>query len=337
MIFLFDNPFSNSFSAIRLKNVLFVFELNINLLLLDKFRENEYEIHFKSKLCQIRKNTAIINGIYWQNLTYFDFKPKTKKAFILTDSDLWHVRMGHIDQKVFNKLSKTITDVKYSRKDFQTEHICEIYAKTNLISKIKKFSDDQTIIYLKNVFLDICDSISLTTFFKKIYFATFVNQIIKWLKIRFLHIKNNVIQIIKNFITFEKTQLNQFIKKFHADNVRKFIANILKNYYVQKNINSTYSASYTSQQNDAAERINRTLINKVKTMLTQSKLPRKYWNEAVLTASYFYNWISHLAINFTTPFETKFGKISDLNNIYVWESSVWKKFFNITKLTSQAE
>ena len=95
---LFDNSSLDSFSAIWLKNVLFVFELNINLLSLNKFWKNEYEIHFKFKLCQIKKNTAIINGIYWQNLTYFNFKFKTKKAFILTDSDFWHARMGHIDQ-----------------------------------------------------------------------------------------------------------------------------------------------------------------------------------------------------------------------------------------------
>ena len=36
---LFNNSFSNSFSAIRLKNVLFVFELNINLLFLNKFKK----------------------------------------------------------------------------------------------------------------------------------------------------------------------------------------------------------------------------------------------------------------------------------------------------------
>ena len=51
--------------------------------------------------------------------------------------------MRHIDQKAFNKLLKTITDVKYSRKDFSTtKHFCEICAKTNLISKIKKISNN---------------------------------------------------------------------------------------------------------------------------------------------------------------------------------------------------
>ena len=88
--------------------------------------------------------------------------------------------------------------------------------------------------------------------------------------------KNNVIQIIKNFIIFEKKQLNQFVKKFHADNVKQFIVNILKNYYVQKNINSIYLTPYIPQQNDVAERINRILIKKIKIMLTQSKLSRKY-------------------------------------------------------------
>ena len=74
---------------------------------------------------------------------------------------------------------------------------------------------------------------------------------------------------------------------------------------------------YISQQNDVAERINQTLINKIKTMLTQSKLSRKYWGETVLAADYFYNRTLHSVINFTTSFKTKFGKTPDLNNIYV--------------------
>ena len=305
---------------------------------MNKFRENGYEIHFEPKLCQIRKNTAIINGTYRQNLIYFDFKPKTEKAFVLTDSDLWHARMGHIEQKALNKLSKAVTGVEYSRKDSPAaKHLCEICAETNLTSKIKKTSGDQASTYLKSVFSDICDSISSATFFKKTYFATFVNQVTKWLKVRLLYTKNDVIQAIKNFIIFEKKQSGQFVKKFHVDNVRKFIANTLKNYYVQKNINSTYSTPYTPQQNGVAERINRILINKVRAMLTQSKLSRKYWSEAVLAADYFYNRTPHSTINFTISFEIKFGKTPDLSNIYVWGSSVWKKLFNIIKLTFQAE
>ena len=93
--------------------------------------------------------------------------------------------------------------------------------------------------------------------------------------------------------------------------------------------------SYISQQNDVAKRINWILIDKVKIMLTQSKLSRKYWNKTVLITYYFYNKTLHSTINFIILFEIKFDKISNLNNIYVWKSSVWKKFFNIIKLTFQ--
>ena len=138
--------------------------------------------------------------------------------------------------------------------------------------------------------------------FQRDLFCNFVDQTTKRLEVRFLHIKNDVIQIIQNLIIFEKNQLDQFVKRFPADNVKEFIANILKNYYVQKNISSTYSTPYTPQPNGAAERINRTLINKIRTMFTQSKLPRKYWNEAVLAADYFYNRTPHSIFNFTIPF-----------------------------------
>ena len=141
---------------------------------MNKFQKNEYEIHFKLKLCQIKKNFAIINDIYQQNLTYFNFKPKTKKTFVLTHSDFWHVRMGHIDQKVFNKLSKIITDVKYSHKHSPTtKHLCEICAKANLISKIKKISNDKIKIYLK-IFFQTFVILSVWLYFSKRFILQFL-------------------------------------------------------------------------------------------------------------------------------------------------------------------
>ncbi|KXJ79375.1 hypothetical protein RP20_CCG001137 [Aedes albopictus] len=46
---------------------------------------------------------------------------------------------------------------------------------------------------------------------------------------------------------------------------------------------------YTPQQNGVAERMNRTLVEKARCMLNDSKLPKKFWAEAVSTAAYLVN------------------------------------------------
>ncbi|GJY57112.1 putative ribonuclease H-like domain-containing protein [Tanacetum coccineum] len=54
-----------------------------------------------------------------------------------------------------------------------------------------------------------------------------------------------------------------------------------------------YSVARTPQQNGVAERRNRTLIEAARTMLADSKLPTTFWAEAVNTACYVQNSVSH--------------------------------------------
>ncbi|GJY78307.1 ribonuclease H-like domain-containing protein [Tanacetum coccineum] len=56
-----------------------------------------------------------------------------------------------------------------------------------------------------------------------------------------------------------------------------------------KGIKQEYSNARTLQQNGVAERMNRTLIEVVRTMLADSLLPTTFWAEAVSTACYFFN------------------------------------------------
>ncbi|GJU95292.1 ribonuclease H-like domain-containing protein [Tanacetum coccineum] len=51
-----------------------------------------------------------------------------------------------------------------------------------------------------------------------------------------------------------------------------------------------FSVARTPQQNEVAERRNRTLIEAARTMLADSKLPTTFWAEAVNTACYVQNW-----------------------------------------------
>ncbi|GKG18688.1 putative ribonuclease H-like domain-containing protein, partial [Tanacetum coccineum] len=54
-------------------------------------------------------------------------------------------------------------------------------------------------------------------------------------------------------------------------------------------IKQEYSNARTPQQNGVAERMNRTLIEAARTMLTDSLLPTTFWAEAVSTACYIFN------------------------------------------------
>ncbi|GJU14452.1 ribonuclease H-like domain-containing protein [Tanacetum coccineum] len=74
-----------------------------------------------------------------------------------------------------------------------------------------------------------------------------------------------------------------------CDNGTEFKNNDMNQFCGMKGIKREFSVARTSQQNRAAERKNRTLIEAAKTMLADSLLPTTFWDEANSTACYVQN------------------------------------------------
>jgi hypothetical protein len=50
---------------------------------------------------------------------------------------------------------------------------------------------------------------------------------------------------------------------------------------------------YVLEQNDEIERLNKTLMYKVRSMLTERKIPKEMWDEIIKTTAYLSNRSSH--------------------------------------------
>jgi hypothetical protein len=67
-----------------------------------------------------------------------------------------------------------------------------------------------------------------------------------------------------------------------------------------------------------AERINRTLMNAVRTMLTAATLCNELWGEALLHATLLHNRIPVAAIKVKSPYEAISGNVPDLEDIKIF-------------------
>lgn len=63
------------------------------------------------------------------------------------------------------------------------------------------------------------------------------------------------------------------------------------------------TCTYTPQKNRIAERLNRTIMNKVRSMLSESGFEVRFWAEAASTAVYLINKSPSSAINLEIPEE----------------------------------
>ena len=84
-----------------------------------------------------------------------------------------------------------------------------------------------------------------------------------------------------------------------------------------------YSSTYTPQQNQTAERANRTVLSCARTMLIAADLPKKYWGYAVLYACDVLLCTPRSRLNNKTPYELLFGNAPDISHFRTFGCKAW--------------
>lgn len=92
---------------------------------------------------------------------------------------------------------------------------------------------------------------------------------------------------------------------YTSDNFSSALAN--------RGIIHQFSAPYFPEQNGHAERVNRTLIEVIRTILHQNQLPFQLWGEIMQSAAHVYNLTTHSALDETTPYQALFGEKPAVN------------------------
>lgn len=104
------------------------------------------------------------------------------------------------------------------------------------------------------------------------------------------------------------------IKILRSDNVLEFCNAELRQIYEGSGIVHQTSASYSPEQNGKAERMNRTLVGKARSMLFEANLGKSYWAEA----PYLLNVTPRNIFKYKSPEEIWTGKTIDLSHLRVF-------------------
>ncbi|GJY83147.1 retrovirus-related pol polyprotein from transposon TNT 1-94 [Tanacetum coccineum] len=101
--------------------------------------------------------------------------------------------------------------------------------------------------------------------------------------------------------------LGRKLKKLRTDNGLEFCNQEFNNLCKESGIARHLTVAGTPQQNGLAERMNMTLLNKVRCLLIQSGLPDSFWAEATVTAAYLINRSPSTSLKKKTPMDLRSG------------------------------
>ena len=115
--------------------------------------------------------------------------------------------------------------------------------------------------------------------------------------------KSETSHIFQNFHKMIQTQFQTYIQVLRTDNARDFFNSVLGSYLQSNGIIHQSSCVDTPQQNGVAERKNRHLLEVARSLLFSSHVPKRFWGEAVLTATYLIIRMPSRVLKFKTPLQ----------------------------------
>ncbi|KAH9779695.1 Integrase catalytic domain-containing protein [Citrus sinensis] len=130
--------------------------------------------------------------------------------------------------------------------------------------------------------------------------------------------KDEVLKKFKRWKIFVENQTGLKVKTLRTDNGLEYCNKLFEEFCEKNGIQRHKIVTYIPQQNSLAEKMNRTLVEKVKCMLIYSKLPKTLWTEALNTTCYLVNRSPSTAIGCQTPMELWSERMVDYSKLRIF-------------------
>jgi len=177
------------------------------------------------------------------------------------------------------------------------------------------------------------------------YFITFIDDFSKWTTVYMMRKKSESFKYFQIYHKYAQVHTGHHINKLNVirrtnktfeqikslrtDNGGEYISNTFKQYLLETGISHQLTVAYTPQQNGVAERMNRTLIDLVRSMLHSADIDKKFWAEALQTAVHVRNRVTSRSLPpGITPYHLWMKKTPDLAHLRIFGSDC---FYTVPK------
>jgi len=156
---------------------------------------------------------------------------------------------------------------------------------------------------LQLVHTDVCGPMNTELINGSRYFILFIDDFSRFCWVYFMKQKSEVADIFGTFKKLVENQCEKKIKVIKSDNGTEYTSGKFEELCIDARIEHQFTVVYTPQQNGVSERKNKTIMEMVRCMLYEKKLPKQFWAETVNTTTYLLNRLPTRALKIKTPFE----------------------------------
>ncbi|SPC62924.1 uncharacterized protein UHOD_11880 [Ustilago sp. UG-2017b] len=226
-------------------------------------------------------------------------EPKVSKQ------QLWHERLGHPGRDKAKAITSKLKDKHTMELDPNTTLTCEQCIRSKSTSAwMGQGSSERAVGPLDLIHVDlIIDSSHMTEYTCTL---VLVDGHSKYVYAQSLTRKSHAFMQLKRIVSFLETQTDRKLKAIRSDQGTEWKSNDALEWSLEKGIEWQTTVGYNSKQNGRVERMNRTLGEKMRTLLMHRRLLKKFWLYAIRAVAFKINLTPSVDNEF--PYQAMFGK-----------------------------
>ena len=278
-----------------MKDVLYVPKLKGNLISVSKLTEQNFELTFNKREGFIKNENGELLITAKKQKNFYIVKTEDSNQDIVykvkENSKLyWHKRLGHTNERYMDMMLKHQMVDKLNYDSREILEPCVTCIKAKCVRKpFYEIKYKQSNVQLELLHIDLIGPIETESIGGSKYILTIVDDYSRKIFTEFLKTKYDAKDKLIEFIKMIENNKGKKVKKIRSDNGTEFCNDKLKKFFHEKGIDHQLTTPYTPKSNGLAERANRTILDGARAILIDSKLPIKFWAEAVATTTYLKN------------------------------------------------
>ncbi|GAA5830367.1 hypothetical protein JCM3770_000664, partial [Rhodotorula araucariae] len=241
----------------------------------------------------------------------------------------WHQRLAHLAPRSLKSLAKSgdVTGLDIVAGPAAGNEVCNACHIAHSSRLPFPHSTRSTSAPLELVHSDVL-SVNVPSLSGFRYVVTFTDDFSRMLWVEPLARKSDVLSAFIRFKAAAENESGRRLRCFRSDNGGEFVSHAWNDYLHEHGIARETPPPYSPQSNGVAERVNRSIVEGIISLLNQAGAPKDLWAEAMHAFVFVKNRSPHAALRGRVPLAAWRGRPVRVDMLRVWGCRAWHTVTN---------